>query len=141
MDGDDFSGDCAVNEGSALLDGFVGYEGPYDYDWVLTALPKPDLDLLSMREEDPDQWEAINPYSHIGGNGDLVVRLIHGDDTDLAWYEVPRAFSVDFHQALTEAGYDVELTLLDGASHIALTNPGTEAFEVTVQTVMQIAGG
>lgn len=139
MAGDDFSGDCAVTEGSALLDGFVGYEGPYD--WAVTAPPIPDLDLLYLSEEDPDLLEAINPYSHIGGNGDLIVRLIHGDDTDTRWYEVPRAVSADFHQALSEAGYDVALTLLDGASHIALANRETEAVAVTVQTVMQIAGG
>lgn len=142
IDGDDFSGDCVVTEGSALLDGFVGYEGDYDRASATTSPPsEPDLDLVASREEDPDLWEAIDPYSHIGGNPDLVVHLIHGDDTDVAWYEVPRAVSVDFYQALTDAGYDVELTLLDGASHIDLTHYFTEAFDVTVRLVMQVAGG
>ena len=41
--------------------------------------------------------------------------------------------SVVFHEALQEAGYDTELTLLDGADHNAAIHPGTEAFDVVVR--------
>jgi acetyl esterase/lipase len=138
MAGDDFAGDCVVSEGSALVDALVSYEGPFDRS---THNYRPGVDLVALREEDPDVWEATNPFLLIGGNPDLVVRLIHGDDNDDAWYEVPRAVSVEFHQALVEAGYEAELILLEGANHTALRREGTEAFAETVQQVMQIAGG
>ncbi len=134
MDGDAYNGDCVVSEGSALPDVLVGYEGPYDYATHLYG----GFAVPALQEEDPETWAAVNPYSHIGGNSDLVVRLIHGRDDDLHWYDVLPDVSAEFHQALAEAGYDVELTYVDGASHGAL-QPGTEAFEVTVQQVMATA--
>ena len=94
-----------------------------------------------MREEDAELWETMDSHTHIGGNPDLVVRLIHGDDTDVDWHEVPRQVSVEFHQALAEAGYDAEVTLLDGPSHLGLTIPSSKAFEEAVQQVLQVAGG
>ena len=139
MAGDDFVGDCVVNEGSAHVDALVGYEGPYN--WATQPVFNDVGDFVSLGEEDPELLETINPYSHIGGNPDLVVRLIHGDDTDVDWYEVPRQVSVEFHQALAEAGYDAEVTLLDGPSHLGLTNSSSKAFEETVQQVLQVAGG
>lgn len=139
MAGDDFAEDCVVTEGSALVDALVGYEGPYN--WATQPVFNDAGDFVTLGEEDPELLETINPYSHIGGNPDLVVRLIHGDDTDAEWYEVPRQVSVEFHQALAEAGYSAELTLLDGPSHIGLTVPSSEAFEVAVQQVLQVAGG
>jgi acetyl esterase/lipase len=136
MAGDDFAGDCVVTEGSALVDALVGYEGPYDWGTQNSRAGN----FVALREEDAELWESINPYSHIGGNPDLVVRLIHGDDTGTAWYEVPRQVSVEFHEALAEARYDAELTLLEGP-HVGLSVPSSEAFDVAVQQVMQVARG
>jgi acetyl esterase/lipase len=141
MAGDDFAGDCVVTEGSAVVDALVGYEGGYDHATHNYGQVPEDGNLPALREEDPELWATVNPYSHIGGNPDLVVRLIHGDDTDAAWYEIPRQISVEFHQALAEAGYDAEVTLLDGPSHIGLTLPSSKAFEVAVQQALQVAGG
>lgn len=56
------------------------------------------------------------------------MRLIHGDDTDVAWHEVPRAVSVEFSQALLEAGYDVELTLLEDATTAPFSFPDRTRF-------------
>ena len=137
MAGDSYAQDCVVTDESAVLDVLVGYEGPYD--WATQDYSR--INLVPLREEDPDEWEAINPYAHIGGNPDLVVRLIHGDDLNVAWYEVPRDVSVDFNQVLFEAGYDVELTLLEGADHGALLSPGSEAVDVTVQLALQSGRG
>lgn len=130
--GDEFEGDCVVNDLSGVPDALVGYEGPYDY----ATHDYQAVNLVPLREDDPELWQAVNPYSHIGGNTDLVVRLIHGEDVDDIWYEVPPDASREFHQALADAGYDVELTLLKGASHVDL-HPGTDAFEVTVQQVLE----
>jgi hypothetical protein len=134
MAGDEFDGDCVVDQGSALPDALVGYEGPYDY----ATHDYQAVNLIPLQEDDPELWYAINPYSHIGGNSGLVVRLIHGVDVDDIWWEVPTDTSVAFHQALLDAGYDAELTLLDGATHVDL-HPGTEAFDVTVEQVMEVA--
>jgi acetyl esterase/lipase len=135
MAGEDYARDCVVTDESAVLDALVGYEGPFD--WATQDYQR--INLVPLREEDPDQWEAINLYAHIGGNPDLVVRLIHGDDTDAAWYEVPRAVSVEFSRALVEAGYDAELTLLEDADHGALLSHGSEVVDVTVQQALQSA--
>lgn len=134
--GDDVAQNC-VAEDPATLDAVVGYEGPYD--WATTVYGP--VDLPAFEASDPELWAAADPYSHLGGNPDLVVRLIHGDDTNVAWYEVPRAVSVDFQQALAEAGYDAAITLIDGVSHVAITTSGNEAFETTVNQTVQIAQG
>ncbi len=136
MAGDEFEGDCLVTDGSALTEALVGYEGTYD---VATHVYG-DVNLPPLEQEDPELWQAINTYSHIGGNPDLVVRLIHGEDVDDIWYETLPETSVDFHDALLDAGYDVELTLLEGATHGDLLFR-TEAFEVTVQQVLEVARG
>ena len=52
----------------------------------------------------------MNPYSHIGGNPELDVRLIHGRDADLGKYDVPPKASADYEQALLAEGYSVGLT-------------------------------
>ena len=139
MAGHDFAGDCVVTEGPVLVDALVAYEGGFD---MATRHPNGGAgNFAALKQDDPELWETIYPYSHIGGNPDLVVRLIHGVDTDIDWFEIPRQDSVEFHQALAEAGYDAEVTLLDGPSHTGLTLPSSEAFEVAVQQVLQVAGG
>lgn len=131
LNGDAYTGDCVAPEESARVDAIVGYEGGYDWAEFLFS---------DLREEDPEVWEAIDPYSQIGSNPDLVVRLIHGEGGE-SLTEVPRIVAVEFHQALADAGYDVELTMLDGELHLALTALGTEAFSVAVQQTMEVAGG
>ena len=139
MDGDDFAGDCVVTEGSALVDALVGYEGPYN--WATHNCSTGFLSFVALREEDSEVWETMDSHTLIGGNPDLVVRLIHGDDTDVDWYEEPLQVSVEFHRALAEVGYDAEVTLLDDPSHLGLTIPSSKAFEEAVQQVLQVAGG
>lgn len=133
MDGDAYVGDCVVTDGSALPDALVGYEGPFDYATHLYGT----FAVPQIRQEDPDMWKAVDPYSHIGGNRDLVVRLVHGLDDDTQAFDVPPEVSAGFHDSLAEAGYDVELTYVDGASHGAL-RPGTDAYEVIVQYVLDV---
>lgn len=132
----DLSPNC-VADGSVQIDGVVAYEGPYDY---ATTLYRPD-GLASYKSTEPDLVAAADPYSHLGGNPDLVVRLIHGDDSDVAWYEIPRSVSVDFHQALVEAGYDADLTLVDDSSHTGLTSTSQEAFAIAVDLALETARG
>ena len=82
---------------------------------------------------------SINPYSYIGGNPNLTVRLIHGIDNDDTVFDVPPEVSTQFHETLTDAGYDADLTIIEGGTHGDITVPHSETFKVTVQQVMQVA--
>ncbi len=97
------------------------------------------FDHLSLKDDDPELWQAINPYSHIGRNPELQVRLLHGDAGGVIWWETPLGASIEFHQALADAGYDVELIVVEGASHSALPSQYSDAFALTVQQVMELA--
>jgi acetyl esterase/lipase len=134
--GDDFEGDCVVNDASALLDALVAFEGPYYY---ATTADQVSGDHTILKDEDPELWEAINPYSHIGRNPDLQVRLVHGEDIDMASFDVRPDVSIEFHQALVDAGYDVELILVEDVSHLALTIPSSDGFTLIVQLAMELA--
>jgi hypothetical protein len=136
LDGTAFEGDCAVDEGSATFDKFVGYEGVYhlatagfDYRW----------DHRHLKDEDPELWQAIDPYSYIGLRPELEIRLIHGVDIDSAWYDIPPEVSEELYQALLDAGYDVEMTLVEDSPHGALTATGSDGFDITVEQVMELA--
>jgi len=133
--GEDFEGDCVANDESPHINAFIGYEGGYDY---LTTHYQGDPDYTKLKEEDPDLWNAINPYSHIGRNPDLQIRLIHGKDTDHRWYDVLPEVSIEVYETLRDAGYDVELNLIEGAHHIDLTSLESEGFRVTVKLVMDM---
>ncbi len=134
--GEDLGTDCLA-DGPISVDAFVAYEGPFD--WSRTDYGR--VDLTRFESSDPEIWEAVDPYTHIGDNPDLVVRLIHGDDLDTAWYEVPRAASMELHDVLLDAGYDVELTLLDNADHGAILRSYEEAFETAVAETVGVATG
>jgi acetyl esterase/lipase len=130
--GDSFIGDCAVDSGSALPDNFVGVAGPYDTD-VLDPLLL--IFFGTERAEDPGPWEDGNPHSHLGANPGLIVRLIHGE-LDLL---VPAGFAVGFDKALAEAGYDVELTIIDDGDHRSVVDPRGDGREV-VAAVLDLFG-
>jgi len=135
--GEDYEGHCVENDASPHIDVFIGYEGDYDY---VTTHYEGDPDYTKLKEEDPELWNAINPYSHIGRNPELQIRLIHGKDTDVNWYDVPPEVSMELYNTLLDAGYDVELNLLEGAHHTDLTNQAreSEAFKFAVQLVRNL---
>ena len=130
--GDSFAGDCAVDTGSALPDAFVGVAGPYDSDLLDPVLV---VFFGTDRAEDPAPWEDGNPYTHVGANPHLVVRLIQGE-LDLL---VPAGFAVEFNDALRTAGYDVELTIIEGGDHGSVVDPGADGAR-TVAAVLEVAG-
>lgn len=125
------SADCAVADGDGLPDAFVGYEGPYDVatvDYANGRVPR-----------DPPDEEAADPYAHIGGNPDLVVRLVHGDAEDIAWFDTPMFVSERFAKALDAAGYDVELIVVEGGEHdAAKIVEGTPAQRAIVDQVSDL---
>ncbi len=136
LGGDGLSGDCVVAEGSSEPDAFVGYEGPYDL-----ALTTYEIDPAILESDEPDVWAEINPYVRIGGNADLTVRLVHGIDQDRSVYDVVPEVTRDFGAALASAGYDVEVVILDGATHGDAYRPSTEAFETMTSLLTSVAYG
>lgn len=130
--GDTFIGDCAAESGSALPDAFVGVAAPYNTD-ILDPLLL--IFFGTDRDQDPAPWVDGNPYTHIGSNPDLKVRLIQGD-MDLV---VPVGFAIAFDDALRTAGYDVELTVIAGGDHLTVVDPLKDGGEV-VKAVLSVSG-
>ena len=130
--GDSFDGDCSVESGSALPEAFVGVAGPYDSDVFDPLLS---VFFGTDRAQDPAPWTDGNPYTHIGANPNLIIRLIQGE-LDLF---VPFGFATAFNDALDEAGYDVALTLLENGDHGSVVDPLADGAEV-VATVLALSG-
>jgi acetyl esterase/lipase len=138
--GDDFGDQCVVEDSSALVDAFVGFEGVYEF---ITTVP-PDsmkfLDFTYLEEEDPELWLALNPYTHIGRNPNLKVRLVHGDFIESSMMsEVPIEWSTNLRQNLEDANYDVELIIVEGADHDDVVDPGSDAFKQILDQVTELA--
>ncbi|MCG2769535.1 MAG: alpha/beta hydrolase [Anaerolineae bacterium] len=108
--------ECLESGSSAVVDAFVGIGGAYDSS-------------ESLKTEDPELWEVCSIDAHLGKNPDLLVRLLHGEWDDTVTVEA----SVMFDSALTEVGYDSELTQFEGGHMIPL--------DLTVETIMEVAGG
>lgn len=121
---DDLPPTCLASEDAAIPNAFVGYEGFYG---------------VGVDDGVAEESAALGePYASafVGGNPDLVVRLIHGGLS-----EVPVAEGEEFVQILEEAGYDVEFTLVEGAHHTGVGSPDSPAFAVIVETTLEVASG
>lgn len=132
LDAEDYEGDCAYNvffDGAAAVIGLAGSYDPADH----SADPR-----NALRESDPELYRRINPATHLGSNPDLVVHLLHGA-TDAT---ISAEASVRFHEALREAGYDAELTVLDDVGHL-LTSPEPPnprvAYDAVVMAIVELA--
>lgn len=125
--GEDFTGDCLVSGGSALPDVFIGVAGGYDF--------AVDGDAAFLKDEDAELWASINPYTHVGRNAEVQVRLVHGDMDNVVMVDE----AIHFEQALTAAGYDVTLVVLEGATHNIVIDPASEPGDVTLQTTLATA--
>ena len=87
-------------EPSTRLAGFVGVGGGR-YAEVEQGL---------LHDEHPDLAQVVDPFSYIGHDPSLPIRLLHGE-SDLT---APPQSSQAFHEALLDAGYDSQLTFFDG---------------------------
>ena len=67
----------------------------------------------------PDAWSAGNPYTHLGRNRDLQVRLVVGRDDPLL------LDAECFSAAARTAGHPVTLTVAEGAGHQTIIAPRT----------------
>lgn len=127
--GDQFEGDCLAETTSALPDAVVGLAGSYDPE------DHPGDPRNALRDSDPALYQALNPVTHLGANPELRVRLLHGQ----ADAEIPVEASINFHQMLLDAGYEVQLTVLEEVGH-TLQNPiSAQAFAATLGEIVGAA--
>jgi fermentation-respiration switch protein FrsA (DUF1100 family) len=110
----------------------VGIAGPYDSDVFDPLLV---IFFGTNRAEDPAPWEDGNPYTHLGANPDLIVRLIQGE-LDLL---VPAGFAVAFNEALVNAGYNAELTIVANGNHGSVVDPEGDG-GLALEAVREIGG-
>lgn len=128
--GEEFVGDCEVEGVSAVPNALVGYAGAYD-----AGESNPDGGASFLKDQDPELWNLIYPYAHIGGNLETSFSLIAGDQ-DQHDIDVAERFLV----ALQEAGYEVEIVIIEGVGHDGPA-PGTPEFEILLSAILDAAGG
>ena len=116
--GDQFHGDCLVEEGSAVPDAFVGLDGGYDPvpfipDEVINVYPKAVL--------------SINPYYYLSlplPKKEVPVYLFVGS------YERARRNGQAFRDSLQELGVSVELIQIPGVDHFDMEKPHQEVLDL-----------
>lgn len=128
----EFTGPCA----GAIdhIESLVGISGPYDSN----QFPFLALQFGGLAREVPEAWAAGNPYSYIGGNPDLEVLLVHGQEDVV----VDPIFSTDFAGALRSAGYSVQLEMFPGVGHFSIVDPaenGTPTADAVAAFVLSTA--
>jgi len=134
--GDEFHGECLVDEGSALPVAWVGISAN-----CLVGVPPPVHPLWSVfyggsADEVPEVWEMGDPLEHVGGNPGLIVRMVHERDDPIVAIIQPRTL-VD---ELDDAGYDVTLTAIRGNEHWGPLDMDARAGEVTLDVVLETIG-
>jgi acetyl esterase/lipase len=138
MSGDDFGENCESPNESAQVNAFVGYEGIYNFathDYINLTPALAFMDHNYLKEEDPDLYYAINVYNHIGRYPDITIRLLHGS------YEegnIPVDKTEDLYDALLIGGYDVQMFVIEDATHDDIIFPESSAFAAIVDQVIDV---
>ncbi len=115
LTGDEYRDGCPV-DGTGIPERLVGLSGPYDVD-RLGILMYPFFGGGPNAE--PEAWVAGNPLNHTTANTDLQTLLLHGDRDGLVEID----FSFQFAGALTEAGSEALVEVVEGASHFDTLDP------------------
>lgn len=110
---------CLISGVSPRVDPFVGHGGPHSA-------------LQFVAEEDPELWNILSLFALMGRNPRLKVRRFHGEEDKL----VPADDAFQLHKALTDAGYDARLTLVDAGHAIRRSGPAREAL---IQAILEAA--
>jgi acetyl esterase/lipase len=126
--GDEFNGECLAPAESALPNAWVGVSAN-----SLVGYPPPPVPIWTAfyggsPSTVPNRWRKGDPVNHIGGNPELVVRLVHEEDDPV----IPVNQARHMYHLLRDAGYDAELTILDGDDHWAPLDADSHAGEVTL---------
>jgi acetyl esterase/lipase len=122
--GDDFHGDCLVQEGSAMPDAFLGLDGGYD------PIPYIPSEVLKSQPEDVLR---LDPFTYIGRVPKREgIRFLLFVGT----FQTAQRHSQAFRDALQAAGYSVELVQIPGVDHNGFWKPLPE----TVDAVFTLIG-
>lgn len=130
LGGDEFErNSCVVPGESALPDGLLSLAGGYDPEW------DPNDPRRTLEDNDSSTYDLVNPMSYLGANPGLHVRLIHGNEDEV----IPVESAMNFYQGLLDAGYDVTLTVLEGAGHNTMVTDVFTEFETSIKEAASLA--
>jgi acetyl esterase/lipase len=116
--GDQFHGDCLVEEGSAVPDAFVGLDGGYD------PVPFIPDEVINV---DPKAVLSINPFYYLSlplPKKKVPVYLFVGT------FERARRNGQAFRDSLQELGVPVELIQIPGVDHFDMEQPHQEVLDL-----------
>jgi len=114
--------ECEVTSGSTEVDALVGMAGSYD---MYVPIYDGKYGRTYQQQTYPELWAFLS--GAIGANPDLHVRLVHG----LSDTVIPVEESEGFAAALEDAGYDVELVIVEGGH--------TELPDTSVPMILDVA--
>lgn len=106
---------CALRD-PVIPDRLVGLAGPYDIA-RLGPLIGPFFGVGPS--DDPELWVKGNPLFQAGNNPDLSSLIMHGGEDGLVSFD----FATDFSAALTEAGTEAVVEVVEGARHNDMHDP------------------
>jgi acetyl esterase/lipase len=115
LDTDVYGQGCAVTE-PTIPDRLVGLAGPYDVARI-GPLIAPFFGVPP--NENPEMWQAGNPLNQVANNPDLISLIMHGEEDGL----VDLTFATDFTEALTNAGSEAVVEVVEGARHNEMHDP------------------
>lgn len=115
LDDGTYGASCSIPD-PVIPDRFVGLAGPYDVARIgLLVVP-----FFGVRHaDDPELWMSGNPLQQASRNPELESLLLHGENDSL----VDLDFATDFASALTEAGSEALVEVVEGARHGDLQDP------------------
>lgn len=118
-----FQSDRCASNSPYTITGFAGLAGPYEakrYGPLLVSW------FGTTFQDDPEPWDLGSPYSYLTAATRIPIVLVHGDGDQV----VQLGFSEGFDMALTSAGFDVSLTILENADHATIVDPTTDGAAV-----------
>lgn len=115
LDTDVYGRGCALTE-PMIPNRLVGLAGPYD----VARLGPLILPFFGVRpNENPAMWQAGNPLNQVANNPDLTSLIMHGGNDSL----IDLRFATDFAEALTGAGSEAVVEVVEGARHNEMHDP------------------
>ena len=115
LDEGTYGTECPLRD-PVIPDRLVGLAGPYDVA-RLGPLMGPFFGVGPR--DDPELWVSGNPLFQAGNNPDLSSLIMHGGEDGLVSFD----FATDFGAALTEAGTEVVVEVVEGARHNDMHDP------------------
>lgn len=115
LDEGSYGGSCSLPD-PVIPDRFVGLAGPYD---VSRVGPLIGAFFGVGPDDDPELWAAGDPLQQAHRNPGLASLLLHGENDSL----LDLGFATDFADALTGAGSEALVEVVEGAGHGDLQDP------------------